>query len=294
MLRNVGLMAFLTLAWGANWSVMKIGAMQLPPLWFRSIGLVLGVALLGLVLVVRGTSLRLPHGAWRELVRIAFPNIVIWYTVVTIAVTLLPAGRAAILAFTMPAWAAAIGALVYGERPSSRTMTGVACALAGVVLLLSGDWTGLIAHPLGVGLMLFASMSWAWGTHLLQRTTLPMETLALTFWMMTVAAPFVLVASALLEGSQWRVPHGLEWWPIVYNAVLVLAIGNVIWFTVARSLPPVAAGLSSMTIPVVGVLSGVLMLGEVPGWRDLVALLLISVAVFAGLAPSAKPARGAA
>ena len=61
MLRSLGLMAFLTLAWGMNWSVMKIGAMQLPPLWFRGLGLVMGTALMAAMLVMRGTSLRLPR-----------------------------------------------------------------------------------------------------------------------------------------------------------------------------------------------------------------------------------------
>lgn len=292
MLRSLGLMALLTLVWGMNWSVMKIGAMQLPPLWFRGLSLVIGTALLGIVLVMRGTSLRLPGGALKRVLAISFPNIMIWYSVVTVAVTLLPAGRAAILGFTMPAWAALIGIVVYRERLDTRTAIGVACAVAGIVLLVSGDWAALIGHPLGMTLMLIAAFSWAWGTHALRRTTLAMDTLALTFWMMLVACPVLLGASAVFEASRWRVPQGHEWWPIVYNAVLVLAIGNLIWFTVARTLAPTAAGLSSMLIPVVGVFSGMAMLDETPTGRDLAALVLVCMAV--GAAVIRKPDRKAA
>lgn len=155
--------------------------------------------------------------------------------------------------------------------------------MAGIALLVSGDWSTLIGHPLGMTLMLIAAFSWAWGTHMLRRSTLAIDTLALTFWMMLVACPVLLCASAVLEGSNWRVPQGLEWWPILYNAVLVLAIGNLIWFTVARTLAPTAAGLSSMLIPVVGVFSGMAILGETPGWRDFAALMLVSMAVASGL-----------
>ena len=292
MLRSVSLMALLTLVWGMNWSVMKIGAMQLPPLWFRSLGLLTGTALLGLVLALSGKSLKLPRGAIGRVIAISFPNIMIWYSVVTIAVTLLPAGRAAILGFTMPAWAALIGVVIYRERLGVRTAIGVACAVAAVALLISGDWSGLIAHPLGVALMLIAAISWAWGTHMLRRSTLRMDTLALTFWLMLVACPVLLVASAVLEGSHWRVPQGIEWWPILYNAVLVLAVGNLIWFNVARTLAPTAAGLSSMLIPVVGVFSGIVMLGETPDWRDFAALVLVCVAVASAL--GRKSARKAA
>ncbi len=288
MLRSLGLMAFLTMAWGMNWSVMKIGAMQLPPLWFRSLGLVMGTALMGAVLVIRGTSVRLPRGALKTIVGLALPNIMIWYSVVTVAVTMLPAGRAAILGFTMPAWAALIGAVVYRERLDLRSAIGVGCAVLGVSLLLSEDWNAMLTHPLGVSLMLIAAASWAWGTHAVARARIDIDTMALTFWMMLVACPVLLIASAVLEWSGWRVPHGVEWWPIVYNAVLVLAIGNLIWFTVARSLPPTAAGLSSMLIPVVGVFSGMALLDEVPSWRDFAALALICVAVASSIKPRAK------
>ena len=237
------------------------------------------------MLAARGASFRIPPGGVRRIAALALPNIIVWYALVTIAITMLPAGRAAILGFTMPAWAALIGVVVFREPIDARVGFGVACAIAGVGLLVAGDWTELMGHPLGVVLMLVAALSWAWGTHALKRLKVDIDTLALTFWMMAIACGPIVVASAVFEGSRWRVPAGVEWWPIVYNAVPVLAIGNLIWFTVARTLPPTSAALSTMLIPVVGVLSGVAMLGEAPGWRDFVALVLICVAVAAALIP---------
>ena len=291
MRRSLGLMGLLTLLWGMNWSVMKIGVAQLPPLWFRGIGLVIGTALLGLVLALRGVSLRVPRGSFGRIVALSLPNIIVWYALVTVAITMLPAGRAAILAFTMPVWAAVIGVLVYREPIDARTGLGILCAVCGVGLLVAGDWGALARHPLGVVLMLGAAWSWAWGTHAFKRVRLPIDTLVLTFWMMVVACPAIIGLSALFEGSAWRVPVGVEWLPILYNAVLVLAVGNLIWFTVARTLPATMAGLSSMLIPVVGVFSGMAMLGEVPPWRDFVALALIGAAVAMALLP--KHARAA-
>lgn len=282
MLRSLALMALLTLVWGLNWPVMKIGVAQLPPLWFRSIGLVLGTALLGGILAVRGRSLRIPGRFVLPIFWLALPNIIVWYALVTLAITMLPAGRAAILGFTMPVWAALIGVVFHREPIDARIAIGVACAIGGIALLVAGDWSALAGHPLGVVLML-AAVSWAWGTHALRRTEIALETLVLTFWMMAIACPVIVTASALSEGASWRWPAGVEWLPIVYNAVAVLAIGNLIWFTVARSLPAATAGLSSMMIPVVGVFSGMVLLGEVPPWRDFAALGLICVAVATGL-----------
>jgi drug/metabolite transporter (DMT)-like permease len=292
MPRSLLLLTFLTFAWGMNWPVMKIGVLHMPPLWFRGIGLVLGTLLLGLVLLIRGTSFRMPRGAFRQILLLSFPNVMVWYAVVTVAITMLPAGRAAILGFTMPVWSALIGVLIYREALDRRTAFGVACGVAAIALLVAGDWTALTGHPLGVLLMLIAACAWAWGTHLVKRSKIEMDTLMLTFWMMAFGCPVLLGASAIFEGAHWGMPTGIDWFPILYNAVIVLLIGNVIWFTVARTLPPTTAGLSSMLIPVVGVFSSMAVLGEKPLWRDFVALVLICLAVAIALVP--KPTGGEA
>jgi drug/metabolite transporter (DMT)-like permease len=291
MLRSLSMIAALTLIWGVNWPVLKLGVTSLPPLWFRSIGVILGTAFLGAILVARGVSLRVPRGWWGRLAMLSLPNVIVWYSVATIAITMLPAGRAAILGFTMPAWSALIGAVVYRERIDARAALGVGCAVAGIVLLVSGDWSAFAAHPLGVALMLTAAAAWALGTHWLKRAAPPIDTTALTFWTMAIACPVLFGASAAIEAASWRAPTTIEWLAIGYNATLVLAVGNVLWFSVARTLPPTTAGLSSMLIPVVGVFSGMLVLHEKPTAVDFGALLLVCVAVATAWIPRRGPAR---
>jgi drug/metabolite transporter (DMT)-like permease len=53
----------------------------------------------------------------------------------------------------------------------------------------------------------------------------------------------------------------------------------VVWFRLATILPPVASGLSVMLIPVIGLFSGMWLLGEVPHWQDYVALVSILIAI---------------
>jgi drug/metabolite transporter (DMT)-like permease len=283
--RDLILLALLTFAWGTNWPVMKLGVAMLPPLWFRALGLALGVLVLAIVLVARRVPLRLPPGTLSTIVWLAIPNVIVWYSVVTIAITMLPAGRAAILGFTMPIWSALIGVLFYRERLDARTIVGVACAAIGIAILVVGAGDGGPDRSLGIALMLIAAIAWAWGTHLFQRARLPMETVAITFWMMVIGCPALFAASAWSEWARWRLPVGLEWWPIVYNAFVVLALGNLLWFTLARTLSPTIAGLSALAIPIVGVLSSFVALDEAPSLRDVAALGLVIAAVGIGLLP---------
>jgi drug/metabolite transporter (DMT)-like permease len=84
-------------------------------------------------------------------------------------------------------------------------------------------------------------------------------------------------------------PTRPEWLSIVYNMAIAVAFCHVVWSMLARTLPPAASGLSVMLIPVVGVFSGMVMLGEQPSWQDYAALGLILVALSTVLLPTRQP-----
>jgi drug/metabolite transporter (DMT)-like permease len=277
--RQYVFLVLMTLCWGFNWPVLKLGISELPPVWFRLMGLVGGTLVLGAFARLSGDRLTLPRGAWWRIVVLAIPNMILWFLLGIYAISLIPPGRAAILGYTMPIWAALIGMVCFGERLNRASWIGVVCAGCATALLVAGEWSTLSGRPLGAGLMLLAAALWGLGSHLLRRLRVEMTTVSLTFWMMIVAAFALLGFSAIFEAPRWRVPVGREWWPILYNAVFVLGVCNAMWFSLARSLPPVASGLSSMMVPVVGVFSSLLLLGQAPHWRDDVALVLIIVAL---------------
>jgi drug/metabolite transporter (DMT)-like permease len=97
------------------------------------------------------------------------------------------------------------------------------------------------------------------------------------------------VVAWALERDQWvRPPNLLEWGAILYNAVLVFGVSQLLWFRLATLLPPVASSLSVMLIPVVGLFSGMWLLGEVPSWHDYAALICVLVAIATVLLPAAE------
>lgn len=290
--RDLMLLVLLTLFWGLNWPVMKLGVAQLPPLFFRSICIAGGLVVIWGWAAARGISLRVPHGAWPTIVKLALPNVIIWHLLAILAVKMLPSGRAAILGYTMPVWAVVFGLLLFNERPLPRHWVGVLAAAIGIVLLLTSELTSLAGAPLGTLLMLTAAASWGYGTHLMRRHLTTMPTIALTFWMLVLALAVMIVAATIFELARWRAPTKLEWASIAYNMVLAIAFCHVVWSMLARKLPPAASGLSVMMIPVVGVFSGMWILSERPAWQDYVALALILVALSTVLIPvRAVPSR---
>ncbi|MGZ9032564.1 MAG: DMT family transporter [Burkholderiaceae bacterium] len=284
--RDLVLLALLTIFWGVNWPVMKFGIAEMPPLYFRAICIGGGLVFIWMWARATGVPLTVPQGAWPSILKLAVPNVMVWHLIAIVALKMLPSGRAAILGYTMPVWAVVFGLLLFNEKPLTRHWIGVAAAFVGTVLLLSSEFTKLAGSPLGTLLMLGAAASWGYGTHLMRRNLTSMPTIALTFWMLALTLVAVSLASITFEMSRWRWPLPLEWVSIVYNMAIAIAFCHVVWSMLARNLPPAASGLSVMMIPVIGVFSGMLMLGEEPHWQDYAALALILLSLSTVLLPS--------
>ena len=290
--RELLLLVILTLLWGFNWPVMKIGVRDFAPLSFRTLCMVGGVAMLFVMARVQGDSLKVSREHWPELVWLALTNMIIWYVLSIYGVKLLSSGRAAILGYTMPVWTALIGWLVYRDRLDLRMGAGVLAAVAAIALLLGEELTRLAGRPTGTLCMLSAAFVWAIGTQMMRRRKLPGSVLVLTFWMMVMSLVVCSLVAWLLERDQWvRPPNLMEWGAILYNAVLVFGVSQLLWFRLATLLQPVASSLSVMLIPVVGLFSGMLLLGEVPSWQDYAALICVLVAMATVLLPAGAPAR---
>ncbi|HXF46316.1 MAG TPA: DMT family transporter [Burkholderiaceae bacterium] len=277
--RDLLLLVALTLAWGLNWPVMKYGVRELPPLYFRALCIGGGLAALWLYARMAGVSLAVAPGRWGTILKLAIPNAIVWHLLVIVALKMLPAGRSAILGYTMPVWVVVAGVWFFGERPALRQLAGVGAALIGTLLLLSSELTAIAGSPTGTLLMLAAAAAWGYGTHLLRRQLRDMHTLALTFWMLLMTFAAMLLVSVATELGDWRWPLAGEWASIVYNMLAAVAFCHVAWSHLARTLPPVASALSVMLIPVLGVFSSVWLLGEQPLWQDYVALVLILFAM---------------
>jgi drug/metabolite transporter (DMT)-like permease len=293
-LRQFALLVPLTLAWGLNWPVMKLGVADYPPLAFRALSLWLGLPVLGLALVAMKTPFKVPRRQWPELLWLGATNMFVWHACIILAVKALSSGRAAILGYTMPVFSAVIGAALFSAVLTRRGWLGVGACALGVGLLLWHEFTHLAGRPGYVALALVAAATWALGTQLLRRTRIPLPTLTLSFWMTALTAVVMTLLSLVFERSQWRPPGQAAWAAIAYNAVLIFGFAHAAWFSLARGLPPVASTLSVMLIPVLGVFSGALWLGETVYWQDWTAVALMMVAIASVLWPVRAPAASGA
>jgi drug/metabolite transporter (DMT)-like permease len=279
------LLVLLTLSWGLSYPVMKVGVGQYPAITFRALSLWLGLPILVLAMAVMRAPFRIPLRHARELAVLAVTNLLVWHTCIVLAVRELSGGRAAILGYTMPVFAAILGALVFRTPLGWRQFAGVCAGVLGVGLLLARELHTLGGKPFGVAMALTAACTFALGTHLLRRTSIVAPTITISFWLTVITGLGLAALAAVTEADKWTVPNATVSWAIAYQAVLVFGFANTAWFVLARGLPAMASTLSIVAIPVVGVLGGAVFLREQVTWADWLALALLGSAIASVLLP---------
>lgn len=294
-LTPVLLLAALSLFWGLNWPGMKIILSEMTVWWFRAACLLVGGSILMSLSALSGNRLRLHRG---ELVRVAFCGsfaILGWMVCSAYGVSLMPAGRASIIAFTMPLWATLVAAPVLGEAVSPRKLAGLALGIAGLGVLIGPDLLILQRAPLGALFMLLAAISWAIGTVLVKRIAWQLPTLSNVAWQLLLSALPVTAVALLTEplpepGS--LSPPAIA--ALVYLFLFPMSFCQWAYFKVVGLLPASVAAIGTLAIPVIGVYSSHLVLGEPVGVMEVLALLLVlSALVLVLLVPALRQRRTA-
>lgn len=274
------LLAALTLFWGSNWPVMKIVLAELPVWWFRSFCLVAGS--LGLLLITRLSrqSLRVPRREWAPLLFCALFNIVGWHLCSAYGVSLIPAGRAVIIAFTMPVWAALLGKPFLDEPITKSKLAGLVLGIAGLAVLIGPDLAVFGTAPRGALFMLLAAISWAVGLVALKRFTWSLPTSTLVGWQMLAGAVPVTAGALILEAPP---AVGELSTAVLFALAYIIAFPMLFchwaFYKTVRLFPAGIAAIGTLAIPVVGVYSSAWALGESAGLRELSALTLICAAL---------------
>jgi drug/metabolite transporter (DMT)-like permease len=282
--KAIPLVVLLTIVWGTNWSLFPLAVREVSVWTFRAISLVGAGALLLALARWRGTPLTIPRRHWPAVTAAALVYLVIWNIASTYSALLIPSGQAAILGFTMPLWTVLFAWLFFGERPPARMLLAIALAAAGVGLLIVAGRGAYADAPAGFVLGLLAGAAWALGTVILKRAAVPVPALVLTGWQLLIAAVPLTVVAWILSPHHAVTPSWQTVLVIGYMTVVPMAIGNAAWFAIVGMLPASVAGMSSVMVPIVAMVTGAIVHAEPLGPYQLGAMGCCGSALFIALA----------
>jgi drug/metabolite transporter (DMT)-like permease len=286
--KDLLLVLIVTVSWGLNYPIMKYVVNSYPPSAFRAFTFIVGFVSIGIYAYFKGISLSVISKERWPVFKLSMFNMVGWHLPMIYGVSMLNSGRAAIIGYTMPIWALLASALLYKEKINARSIVSIVLAMAAAVILALGSLEQWGNHPMGVGVMVVAAITWGIGNAMVKHTVLALHGVALTFWALFIAFVFFVFFTIAFETDQWAWPNFLQWLAILYGGVITFAVSYVAWFHVARKLSAVSSGLSIMLVPVFGVTGGALVLGESISVADISALFLILIAMAVVLTPNFK------
>lgn len=274
------LLAALGLFWGLNWPGMKIALAELPVWWFRSMSVAAGAIGLLTIAWITHRRMRLSRREIGPMILCAVFNILGWHLFTGYGVALMPAGRASIIAFTMPVWAALFSSLLLGEAMTRYKYAGLAMGVAGLAILIGPDLVVLQEAPLGAFFMLCAALSWALGTVLFKKFDWQAPVAALVGWQLVVGFAVITPGAILME----PVPDmtGLSAQALIalaYLFTIPMVFCYWAYFNVVHMFPAAIAAIGTLAVPIVGVYSSALILGEPVGWAEFVSMSLICAAL---------------
>lgn len=250
---------------------MKIAAEGMPIMTFRAVAGLSGGAALMLMAKLGGHSWHVPRGLRRRLAVVAFFNISCWLFFSALALTLMPSGHAAVVAYTMPLWAFVISIWMLDEQPRATHWIGLAFGLIAVGVLAARGWSQIGAAPWGVVVMLVGAVMWGFGTVLNKRRAWPIPMIVVTGWQVVLGS----IPMALLTPLDFA---ELVWPPldvalaVAYSGLVGLAVGFWAWFRIVDMVPAPVAAISVLVVPAAGLVSGALILGEDFGASEIIAL----------------------
>jgi O-acetylserine/cysteine efflux transporter len=242
-------------AWGLNFAVAKTGLLTFPPIWMVTLRFVM-VALMLIWFVPR------PHGHWRQIAVVSMVLGVLHFCLMFVGLRTLDAATAAIAIQLQVPMAALLAAFTFGDRLGWRRGLGMVTAFSGVALI-AGE-PRLHGQYLALAMVLGAAALWSVSAILIKRMG-PIDGLTLNAWLGLFSAPILAACSFALEDGQIEaITHSgfWGWFAVVYQAAVVTVFGYGTWYWLLRQYDVNQAMPFTLLIPPIGVMSGIVFLGE--------------------------------
>ena len=268
----------MAVCWGGTWPAGKLAVEEVPPAVLATVRFALSSAMLWIWTralakpLPRPTRSDLPLVLALGLTAVAGYNLLFLY-----GLTLAPASDGAIIVPGLaPLMTVLLAVPVLGERIGRRAALGLLTAIVGLVLVV--DPGGGVDSDRVVGDLLFLGGALVWGVYSVigKHATSRFGPVGATLYA-TAVGTAMLVPFSFLDGgwSELAEADPDAWVSIAYLAVFGTVVGFVLFYEGVRRIGPSRATSFTLLVPVFGVLSSVLILGEELGLSTVAGGLIV-------------------
>ncbi|RYX94626.1 MAG: DMT family transporter [Comamonadaceae bacterium] len=281
---TISLLVIPPLLWAGNAVTGRLVHNLVPPMTLNLLRWVLALLIL---LPLAHRTLRPGHAVWRHWKRFSLLGLLgvgLYNSLQYLALKTSTPLNVTLVASSVPIWMLVVGGLFFKQRIQRMQLAGALLSIAGVLVVLSrGEWALLAQVKLVPGdfYVLLATLSWAFYSWLLSRTTEPADVRADWAAFLAVQIAFGLLWSGAFAAGEWALTDAsITWgWPLVLALVFV-AIGPAViayrcWGIGVQRVGPAVAGFFTNLTPLFAALMSTAFLGEAPQLYHAMAFVLI-------------------
>jgi drug/metabolite transporter (DMT)-like permease len=273
------LLALLILTWAVSWPAIKIGVTTVPPIWFACVRYLLATLCLFAFAFARGGISFPPRSDWPLVVVSGLFQMAAYSGLTSLALTILPPGRASVLAFSTPIWVIPLAAWWLRERMSRPGLLGAGLGMLGVLTIASPSFDADEGRQMLAYLMLLgAAAAWAISIVFVRVHRFAATPLELAPWQMLIAACLLLPAAIATEG----VPPPLGASAIaslIYVGPIATAFAYWAVVEAGRALRASTMSTALLATPALGILISALALGETVGPSLIAGVAMIGAGI---------------
>ena len=274
---RVAAVVLLVLAWGSTFAAVKIGLESAPPILFGGLRSMLGGAVMAVLALAR-TGRPALRDTWPAYAVLTLLNVVLFFSLQTLAILELPSGLAAVLIYLQPVLVGVLAAPLLGESLTAYKVTGLLLGFAGIVVVSVGAFSGHVS-ALGVGYAVVGALVWALGTIAFKRYATRVD----AWW--SVAIPFLVGGVVMTAGGAATEGTAVSWSgefvaAFVYAALIGTALSWSLWFGLVGSGEAGRAAAYIFFVPLVSLGIGAVFLHETLGPSLLAGAALVIVGVY--------------
>lgn len=250
---------FCILVWGLSFSVTRSAVQQIPPLVLASLRFFLAAALLWPL--TRREGIRLKPADRKLVWLMAICGISLYFSFENYGLKMTTASHASLIIATIPLGTELVSARRSRQWPGVTTWIGALLALGGVGLLVgSDDGAATLAGDL---VMFGAVVCWISYTFLVERMSGRYANLLVTRWIMLIGA-VTLLPGAVVEMLLFGIPQPtpFAWMQVLFLGIVCSALAYDFYNRAVPALGPSVTNSAIYFIPLVGVIGGIVMLGE--------------------------------
>lgn len=270
--------------WGSTYLAIRVVVDSMPPFLAAGARFLTAGVLLSLLLMARSGPgrMRITRQEARGAAFVGAALLLVGNGFVSVGEETVPSGLAALIVGVIPLVVLVLRALA-GERISRAGVGGVVLGFVGLGILVLPRGIEGTTDPVGMGLLIIASTSWATGSFFSRRLAMPGDALVSTAYQLLFGGALLLLAGSLL-GELPRAQAGAFTTGAVVSLVYLVVFGSLLAYTaytwLLQNAPISKVATYAYVNPVVAVALGVFVLDE----RLDVSMLVGAVLVIASVA----------